>query len=255
MPSTRQTKKNSKMATEVQQISGNIESMKNSMLDELKKLRRSVGVEADAGTIVSARQADVDNKEFDVANISNTTDLTAFISTFEEKVNKIFENMLLEVERLGRVSNKHLEATNRDAGLNCLIFYRVAEDSENKPVENIAKIISQRLPIIITPNDVDYSYRLGKKIDSVTDKSRPLLVRFTNRWKRDTVFGSKKHFKGSGILVGEVLSKEKFALYKIVRERVGNKASWTWKGDIYINCRGDKIKIDSETALMDCLTE
>lgn len=259
MPNTRHTRKNPKMAADVQQISGSIENMKNSLFEELKKLKMDAHQDdSNAVKLIDSKRGNADvpcSDAMDSLDAPQKVSFTDLINTFEAKAKIIFENTLIEVERIVQELNKRLEALNRDTGLNCLVFYGVAEDSMgHKQTEEIANTISQKLHLTITPNDIDYCFRLGKKHDTATDKVRPLLVRFTNRWKRNLIYDNKKHFKGSGILVGEMLTKEMFALYKLVRERVGNKTCWTWKGNIYIQYKGNKVMIDSVVALEDRLS-
>lgn len=237
----RSTRKQTAMAAEVQQISGNLEKMQTSLFDELHKLKESVGVNTRAPSHDGTDQTIVDKGEISRnAEIGNMS----LFETFEVKARKIFENMHMEIRRLTDELRRDIAAINRDINMNCLVFYGISEDIVyNQIIDKIVSIINEKLPHNITQNDIDYTIRLGKKPDTATDKKRPLLIRFINRWKRDTVYAEKKHLKGSGILIGEMLTKQSLDLFKLVRERLGNKVCWTWRGDVFVYYDGERRKI------------
>lgn len=71
-----------------------------------------------------------------------------------------------------------------------------------------------------------------------TDHTYPIIVRFTSRRVRDSVFNAKKQLKGQGsnIYINEHLSPENSRLFKLARQLVKSKkliSAWTNNGVVY----------------------
>lgn len=169
---------------------------------------------------------------------------------------QVFKNDLLKLEtRVGAVENR-ADDHRRELYLNDLVVYGIEESDGEDLVAVAANVINSKILKIsrhkmeFSECDINYCYRLGRKGEG-GKKPRPLSVSFTNRWKRDTVFGLKRHLKGSGVVVSERLTVSALKLYTQARVKLGTKSCWTQGGKVYV-CVGDiRKKIVDEGGIDD----
>lgn len=63
----------------------------------------------------------------------------------------------------------------------------------------------------------------------MNNKPRPVIIEFCHVWKRNRVFYVKKHVKGSGFLIAEVLSPLRNDVFKLAKKKFG-RGCWTSGG-------------------------
>lgn len=116
----------------------------------------------------------------------------------------------------------------------------------------VLQTIIEKCGVNISINNINYSYRLGKKSgDNNEDTKRPVLVEFCQRWVRNEVFASKKRLKGSKITITEMLPLDTIILFKKVRKLVGRNC-WTRGGVVYVlDADGNKRTVKSDSDLND----
>ncbi|CAG9764519.1 unnamed protein product [Ceutorhynchus assimilis] len=158
-------------------------------------------------------------------------ELTNAIAEFESRVLKEIQ----EVKNMLEEMNKEVEYSKQEIKSNCLVINGIKEKNNSDISTEIISIIQNRINIDVSKSDLDYCYRLGQKSEASTNKTRPVVVRFVNRWLRDDIFNLKKNLKGSGIVINECLTAKQIVLLKKVREKVGVKNCWT-TGDFHANC-------------------
>lgn len=159
------------------------------------------------------------------------------IAEFEKNIMEAIRSVREEIERVDReiLEEKQERATNT------LVVNGIPEKNGSNDCEEVCKVVKNFLKIDINMADIDFCYRIGKK--GSTDKVRPLAVRFVNRWFRDKIFGEKRKLKGSKLVINEFLLSKTLAFYKKVREKVGARNCWTWRGWIYVSIDNNKKKI------------
>lgn len=159
------------------------------------------------------------------------------IDSFEKKMLGAIAALKSEVRKVERKVADH----RQEIMANSLVFNGLKEVESVSNYDEVCKIINQYFRINISKSDIDYCYRLGKVVDKT--RVRPLVVNFVHRWLRDSLYNTKKCLKGSKIVLNECLTGEKLALYKTVREKVGVKKCWTWKGRVFVSVNDVKKQI------------
>ena len=107
----------------------------------------------------------------------------------------------------------------------------------NSSVEStVISFCRDALHVAVTPSDISIAHRLrtGGK-----DKVRPVIIRFTNRRIRDSVFRAKKLLKNQSkpIYISEHLTKSSSELFyesrKLLREKKIH-STWTNNGQVFV---------------------
>lgn len=261
MPNTRQSQKRPKMASDMKKMVGSVEEMKKTLFEELGKLREEVqdpGKNLPGKSAVNSERA-ADNDLHDP--VDPETDRMDIIKSFELRVIKILDEFQSQLLKFLTQTKELQDDIKRVHGLNnknCLVFYGIQEGDRNgrKDVEEICQLIKQRFSADVVPSDLDYVMRLGRNSENTaaaaaatTNRMRPMLVRFVQRWRRDFIYANKRNMKGTGVLISELLQKETLRLYKLVRDKVGDKLAWTWQGNVYICFGGTRVRIENEASL------
>lgn len=164
---------------------------------------------------------------------------------FERSTLESLSKFQQEISSLKTVMSSYTMVSNQKA----LLVHGVSENVSTNVYENMAKLITTNIGVQVQMSDLDYCYRLGRKVDN-PKKPRPVVVSFCRRWQRDQVFYLKKKLKGSGILFTELLSNDNLALYKEARSIYKNSC-WTFKGRVIVLCRGEKVFVNTSQDLKD----
>ena len=114
-------------------------------------------------------------------------------------------------------------------------------ESHSAVESTVISFCRDTLHVDISQGDISTAHRLkkGKK-----DVFRPVIVKFTNRRSRDTVYRAKKQLKGrpNPIFISEHLTKFSSDLFyesrKLFREKKV-KSSWTQNCQIFVNLSTD----------------
>lgn len=193
--------------------------------------------------ITSPRTTDVEDRNILSRLNLFQTEMEMAIKTIKDEITELL-NRTVKLDQNMEDSKKHCYA-------NCLVISGIPENNEeNRNIrfeQKIVECLETKIQEPLSSNDINYCYRLGKKEDR--EKPRPVVVVFTNRWKRDIVFLRKKNFKGSGIVVTEYLTREKMNLFKVCVTKYGLKHCWTWRGNIYAFINNNKKLIQTDRDL------
>ena len=81
---------------------------------------------------------------------------------------------------------------------------------------------------------------LEKKIRSST-RARPILVRFFDRKKRDSVIISRRNLKNKGIVIGEDLTYANYQVFRKASEHSATMSVWSSNGKILAKVKNGRI--------------
>lgn len=175
------------------------------------------------------------------------------LNLFQESINKSLNAIVSDVDKIKKslddVSREQVYLAmehNRDA----LVLHGVIENNspENKDLYSLViNLFQEKMGIDIKKFNIHRCYRLGKQ-NYATDKPRPVVVYFCQRWARQLVFGNKKRLKGTRMLITELLTTANLQLFKRAR-LLKKKAAWTFGGRIYVQHNGVRRMIASEADL------
>lgn len=231
MKTTRNKGNKAPMSTENENMQTRVEKLEENLQTGIEGLKKQLA--STSG-----------NRNNDDVQISIILDkIIAFESEFKQSIYSLKQELLGEQE----IIKKEIENLKQDHMLNGIIIKGVTESETEDLQEEMCKLLKSKIKIAVSPNEVNYCYRMGKKPG--TKNPRPIVLMFTCRWKRNTVFNNKKFLKGTGIVIEEMLVKNNLNLYKKVRSVIGVKACWSWKGKIYAFINNTKKLITSEEDL------
>ena len=180
----------------------------------------------------------------------------AIISQLEDKSkvqNVVTDSLNAENERLRGEIKVLKDAVDRNEQVSRssnLLLHGVPEEINEVTDDICCRIISEKLNIEISVNDIARSHRLGAvKSQMSTRKSkpyaRPIIVKFVNLRKRLEVFRSKRYLKGSNIIITENLTKKRYDLYREAMTKLGKGNVWTSDGKILSKSGNSIIVISS----------
>lgn len=144
------------------------------------------------------------------------SDLTTRLSNLEEKVNA-FDNLADEshleclVSSAVRCENAALRARLDDyedrSRRDNLIFYGVtdtAAETWSETEQKVREVLSSSFNLQLSEEAISRAHRLGS---FVTDKCRPVIVRFTSFKTKDTIFFQKAKLRSTNISISEDFCK------------------------------------------------
>lgn len=192
---------------------------------ELERVRKS----SDTVSEITVDSVQERFRNFEIA-------ITSELGQIREQIKKILSSLnRLEVS---------VDVSNQRTLKNKLLIYGIEENPDSKTARNLIAeavgCLNKRLSgkgIDIQENDISNAYLLGKKRSD--GKYRPVLLEFTRVWQRDLIYFNKSAFKGSKIIIAEVLTRPRHAIYLEAKKRFG-KNCWTVNGAIYVFSEGSR---------------
>ena len=121
------------------------------------------------------------------------------------------------------------------------MFNGIPEKDGAGDYDEVCKIVRNYLKVEINMADIDYCFRLGRGTE-VDGRTRPVAVRFVNRWYRNKIFNEKKKLKGTKVVLNEFLISTTLSSYKSVRDKVVAKICWTRRGGLYASSGNGKTR-------------
>nr|CAI5866476.1 unnamed protein product [Callosobruchus analis] len=178
------------------------------------------------------------------------------LSRLEEKVNRLTDNSTViqdlkaEVNALKSENDyllKKQDELDQAKRSNNLRFFQVAEkENENNLISDVTRLIESHLGIKLQDSEIVTCYRIGKKS---ANKSRGILVTFSNSRIKQLIYNAKKKLKGSGIVIKEDLTGTRFRLMEAAIEKTSVKSVWSYFGNIYVLKNGKRFVIRSDSDL------
>ena len=80
-------------------------------------------------------------------------------------------------------------------------MFKVPEDEKETAADctsNVCAIFSDKIGISTKANDIEVAHRAGKRSST---RPRPILVRFFDRKKSDSIISSRRNLKNKGIAI------------------------------------------------------
>nr|CAI5847366.1 unnamed protein product [Callosobruchus analis] len=178
------------------------------------------------------------------------------LSRLEEKVNRLTDNSTViqdlkaEVNALKSENDyllKKQDELDQAKRSNNLRFFQVAEkENENNLISDVTRLIESHLGIKLQDSEIVTCYRIGKKN---ANKSRGILVTFSNSRIKQLIYNAKKKLKGSGIVIKEDLTGTRFRLMEAAIEKTSVKSVLSYFGNIYVLKNGERFVIRSDSDL------
>lgn len=154
-------------------------------------------------------------------------------------VNRLEVEIKRKDERLISLDNK-IENLEQYSRRNNLRVFGLAEDKPEDASRAVINLFKTKMKLEIKPSDIDRVHRIGR-VDGDSDKTRPLLIKFTNYNARRSVFTNKKILKGTNIIIREDLTISRLNLLRSALKHYGLRNAWSRDGIIYVKDSKNKI--------------
>ena len=154
-----------------------------------------------------------------------------------KKVNETATGMIKQQDRRIRQNERELNDLQQYSRRWNLRVFKVPEKEKETAVDCTAKvcaIFSDKVGIPITASDIEVAHRTGQRSST---RARPILVRFFDRKKRDSVITSRRNLKNKGIVIGEDLTYANYQVFRKASEHSATMSVWSSNGKIL-----DKVK-------------
>lgn len=150
--------------------------------------------------IDSSAKSIIENTNTQLSAVVNTiTEIQGTVAAHEKRMDEQGRTIEVQERQIGENSEKikNLEVALRKKNL---LFFGIQEIETNDEVlkDTISKLVSERSAVNLNPSDIEFLYRVGRKMN-IDDKVRPVLVGFYSYAKKQSVLSIKSKVSPYGI--------------------------------------------------------
>ena len=157
-----------------------------------------------------------------------------------KKVNETATGIIKQQDRRIRQNERELNDLQQYSRRWNLRVFKVPEKEETAAdcTSNVCAIFSDEVGIPITASDIEVAHRTGQRSST---RARPILVRFFDRKKRDSVITSRRNLKNKGIVIGEDLMYANYQVFRKANEHSAAMSAWSSNGKILAKAKDGRI--------------
>ena len=166
-----------------------------------------------------------------------------------KKVNETATDMIKQQDRRIRQNERELNDLQQYSRRWNLRVFKVPEKEETAAdcTAKVCAIFSDKVGIPITASDIEVAHRTGQRSST---RARPILVRFFDRKKRDSVIISWRNLKNKGIVIGEDLTYANYQVFRKASEHSATMSVWSSNGKILAKVKnGRNVRVNIHTDL------
>lgn len=168
----------------------------------------------------------------------------------EQKIIEVFanyENKIAGLEKENNLLRNEIDTLEQDTRRNSIRIFGIPERDNEDTLTMMKSFLSDKLKLPQTANMIDRCHRIRSHnfIASSSNKSAPIIVKFSSYLAKDQINKSKKLLKGSGISISDDLTKKRYDLYREAVKKGGQRYTWHRDGKIFINYKGNRTLIRS----------
>lgn len=197
---------------------------------QVNNIRENIGELADLfHSRMAEMQRDLDRAGAGTSSTSTST-VAAEFNTFKCFILKSLDVLQKQVELVV----KQVDDMEMRSRRKMLVLHGLAGSTSSSENEDTTSLVIQKLSSVkasLSAADISRCHRLGKLRGN---NPRPILVKFRNVSIRDEIWFGKVGLKGSGVTLGEFLTKPRHELFVAARERFGVRSCWSWNGDVFV---------------------
>lgn len=180
-----------------------------------------------------------------------TRNIQGALEKLNNKINLI-EGKIEEVQAENEDIKKRLDELEQSARSNQIRIYGIPEIINENLEETVKDIFESKLNI--TRCKLEKCYRTGK-LQQNMNKPRSIIVKFENNNYKNEVYQAKKKLKGSKYVITEDLTKLRFELLLLAKEKLGKTNAWTDSGRVFIAYAGKRMALKTTEDLMNILDQ
>lgn len=143
-----------------------------------------------------------------------------------------------------RETEAKLDQFEQESKKTNVIVFGIPE-SDNADLKKNLTSMCQENAVNIDAQSIKSCYRLGKRIQN---KTRPIIIKFTDEFHRDIFYSSRKLFLESKVFVKEDLTRKRIELFKYATEKFP-KSVWTIDGNVKVRTEKGIITVKDREQL------
>ena len=158
-----------------------------------------------------------------------------------KKVNETATGMIKQQDRRIKQNERKLNDLQQYSRRWNLRVFKVPEKEKETAADCTAKvcaIFSDKAGIPITASDIEVAHRTGQRSST---RTRPILVRFFDRKKRDSVIISRCDLKNKGYVIGEDLTYANYQVFRKANEHSATMSVCGSNGKILAKVKNGRI--------------
>lgn len=238
----------SQLSTLMAEINRRFDALQESLAskDDINKMKSDFKAEIDNLTTTFVKK--IDSLEERVLKVESEREEVAAVKQTNAD---LFSKLNRQGKRIDSLRAMQNDAEQQSRKWN-LRVYNVPESRTEEPetgavcIRKCCKIFTDMVGVPVTESDIEVAHRLGNRSPR-HDRSRPIIVRFCSRKKKDEVLTSRRKLKGNEkkIAIGEDLTSLNYKLLKEAKEHSATLDAWCSNGKIIAKLKNGKtVKLD-----------
>jgi len=238
-------------------------SMKNKDLNKrCESLESTVNVLQDKLTqaLASLDKSSSASKKVDETAAATLSGISEELTVIKKELSQLKDDLATVTLSLQK-QEESLDELEQYSRRNCLILHGVKEVPREDLMKTVLGVFRDKLGIDLLPDKIDRVHRLGVRernrtaAQMVQQGKRAIIIRFVAYRDRDVIWRAKRKLKNTGILLTESLTAKRLKLLQQVKERYGQRNSWSLDGRIFVLIGNTKRVITNERELQDIIQE
>lgn len=208
-------------------------------IDKISKRLDDLATKEDIGTIrgelkelTNAFMKKVEELEARVFDVEARSDKQEKEVTAMQKKNEELQSVMRHQDLRINANDREINDLQQYSRRWNVRVYRVPE-AQGETAEDCAKkvctIFSKDVGVATALGDIEVAHRAGRRNP---DRPRPILVRFFDRKKRDSVIGARRALKNKGFVIGEDLTAANYKLSNDAFKHSATLSVWSTNGKV-----------------------
>ena len=159
----------------------------------------------------------------------------------QKKKTEELQNVIRHQDRLIKDNERAVNDLQQYSRRWNLRVYRLPEavgETAEDCARKVCQVFSDGVGVKTSPEDIEVAHRTGKRS---TEKPRPILVRFFDRKKRDTILANRRKLKNKGTVIDEDLTYANYQLSTKAYKHSATMAVWSHNGKILAKLKNSLV--------------
>ena len=150
-------------------------------------------------------------------------------------------------DRVRERENNALEQYTRNWSLQ---VFRVPEEQGEDCRAKVLDIFNNKLKVKTEAADIEVAHRTGARREPGAATTRPIIVRFHSREKRELVLRERRRLKGTSVSICEDVTSKNLGLMKEAEKHSATLSVWSSKGQIIAKLKNNTtVRVNIHTNL------
>lgn len=187
----------------------------------------------------------------DFVDMFATKFATAITKNLEQQINELslkctnLENMVQDLQSVNNNLSNKLDMLEQSQKESAVRIYGVPETKARNKNENLLNVLQENVfakfpDVHISEDYIHKMYRIGKNVNKNTP--RAIYVEFYSKYHSSALVRNRKVLKNTKIFLVEDLTKTRYGLLTLAKEKFGKTNAWSLRGKIHIK-KNDNVHI------------